>query len=604
MVVAVATIIASSQPADASPLAKGDWREDWSIQEGFSITEDVGGFHFPTAIAFVPEPGGAPKDPLYFVAELRGAIKVVTNDRTVYTFAEDFFRLEPRSDVVPTIGEEIGMAGICLAPSDGYVFVTFTYHDSNGILRNNLARFETNPTTFSVAPTSQTEFTSVFADYQSIPSHQISACQVQRDQLYVNVGDAGQIIQSQRADSLFGKVLRMTLDGAPSPGNPYYEDADTKKARNYVWAMGLRNAFGLKVVGDRVFVADNGPTVDRFLQIQEGGNYLWDGTNISIGTNADVLFAPGRGVAQLDHHAADLDLFPGRFRESFFMTMTGNPVVHRPGYPAIWGVPFDMSRERLSSPPEFLLRYRGTQAQVVSALAFGLDGLYFAPLVPRPGEELTRVLKIRHNPEAGHPFILGEELSPISLMHTLGCIQCHSWPDNPGGIVGPNLAEDVLVPKLVGRLNSEDYLRSTHELDVLDEEPFRSFREARNEVIEAQDLEKIRLWIYYRLLEPRFDDPGATMPQLGVTDRQAHLIADFLSGSETEDATEPSGGFANTVKDAVGDIKDLFPKPTRANAAEWGVAIFGVGLVGGGLITVASGWAIWKWRRRRSRPVP
>jgi hypothetical protein len=42
------------------------------VPEGFSISIDTEGYHYPTAIAFVPTPGNDPKDPLYFVTELRG----------------------------------------------------------------------------------------------------------------------------------------------------------------------------------------------------------------------------------------------------------------------------------------------------------------------------------------------------------------------------------------------------------------------------------------------------------------------------------------------------------------------------------------------------
>jgi hypothetical protein len=40
-------------------------------------------YHYPIAIAFAPEHGENTKDPLYFIAELRGKVKVVTADRIV-----------------------------------------------------------------------------------------------------------------------------------------------------------------------------------------------------------------------------------------------------------------------------------------------------------------------------------------------------------------------------------------------------------------------------------------------------------------------------------------------------------------------------------------
>jgi hypothetical protein len=73
--------------AVAADTSQEAWTEDWEVAPGFSISQDSEGFHLPSAIAFVPEPGSRPDDPLYFVTELRGKIKVVTNNRAVHTFA-------------------------------------------------------------------------------------------------------------------------------------------------------------------------------------------------------------------------------------------------------------------------------------------------------------------------------------------------------------------------------------------------------------------------------------------------------------------------------------------------------------------------------------
>ena len=289
-----------------------NWKDDWTLVENFAIDIDTEGYRFPSSIAFVPEPGNGPKDPLYFVTELRGKVKVVTNDRSVYTFAGDFFKLVPRTEL-PSFGGEMGMAGLCLDPGSGYVFVTFTYQDEKGLLRNNIVRFESEPGTFSLKAKSSLAFTEVFADEQSAPSHQIGPCQVYDNNLYVSLGDAfttgGARMRSQDINSLLGKVLRMTLDGKPVKTNPYYIDGDITKARNYVWASGFRNPFGLNITDGRVFVADNGIDADRFIEVREGGNYRWNGSDISITTNASVVFFPAQGVAQMD--------FLKNLRESF-----------------------------------------------------------------------------------------------------------------------------------------------------------------------------------------------------------------------------------------------------------------------------------------------
>ena len=56
----------------------------------------------------------------------------------------------------------------------------------------------------------------------------------------------------------------------------------------------------------------------------------------------------------------------------------------------------------------------------------------------------------------------------------------------------------------------------------------RSYREARRQVRQAEGQEKVRLWIMYRLLEPRFDMPEAVMPNLGLSRDDAALIAGLL----------------------------------------------------------------------------
>jgi len=496
------------------------------------------------------------------------------------------------------------MAGICLAPEHGYVFVTFSYHDSDNILRNNIVRFQSTPRTFSIAPTSQIDFTKVFAPYRSAGSHQIGPCQVDDDLLYVSVADGSQTEQSQRLDSLLGKVLRMTLDGLPVPGNPFYQDDDIGNAQNYIWASGLRNPFGLKVVGGRVFVADNGQSIDRFLEVKEGGNYLWDGTDMSIGTNADAVFSPGDGVAQLDHYPPNAKLFPNRFKDNFFMVMTGHPRIQMAAVPAIWAIPYDFSQDKLSAVTRPLLRYRGQQNQVASALGFGPDGLYFAPLFANTGAS-SQVLKIRHAPEAEYPFTLEGELNPVVLMNTNGCLACHSLIAGQEGTTGPTLDPDALVPRLERRLNSQAYARTVKELDELDLEPFVSFRDARQAIVQAQGLEKVRLWLYYRILEPKFDDPKAEMPRLGLSNPQAKAVADYLSRVPGE--TAGAGGvssvisrMANVVDRVVRPVKDRLPYPTRENAKWYGAAFLGIGFFMGALGLALFLWLIAYRRRKRS----
>ncbi len=501
-----------------------DWRSDWSVRRGYSLTIDTQGYVLPTAIAFVRQPGSDPKDPLYFVTELRGTVKVVTNDRSVHTFAQKFFK----PPVVAAYGAadslEVGLTGICLEPERGYVFVTFAYRDSGGVLRNNILRFQSTPQTFSLRPWSSVDFSHVLIGDQSNASHQIGPCQVHDEMLYVSIGDGEQPLRSRDLRSTLGKVLRMTLDGKPVMTNPFYDKHEPQSPAGYVWAYGLRNPFGLRVIDEGVFVVDNGPGIDRFLKAEEGEDYLWAGSDGDIGARALAVIAPGNGVAALDYHPGD----PGGFPAGFFFNVTGAPTnLNEELPPHVLRIEYDPDRDRVLSAPKPFVRYRGKQVQVLAGLAFGPDGLYFVPMLPnRAG--VTAVLRVAPDPSEGYPFLLEDDIIPLVLMRERACLACHSLARDPRPGVGPGLHAELLIPRLKRRLSSQGYASAVRRLDALDEEPYVSFRSARKAILNAQGLEQARLWVKYKILEPRFDNLTAMMPYVGISETEAEAIADFL----------------------------------------------------------------------------
>ncbi len=87
--------------------------------------------------------------------------------------------------------------------------------------------------------------------------------------LYVSTGETGERELAQDPDSLAGKILRITTDGDPAPGNP---DPDSP-----VWSLGHRNVQGLAFDDEgRLWASEFGDsTYDEINLIEPGANYGW-----------------------------------------------------------------------------------------------------------------------------------------------------------------------------------------------------------------------------------------------------------------------------------------------------------------------------------------
>lgn len=87
--------------------------------------------------------------------------------------------------------------------------------------------------------------------------------------LYVATGDAGDTDSAQDPASLGGKILRITPDGEPAPGNPV--------ASSPVWTSGHRNVQGLAWREDGTMWASEfgQDTWDELNRITRGGSYGW-----------------------------------------------------------------------------------------------------------------------------------------------------------------------------------------------------------------------------------------------------------------------------------------------------------------------------------------
>ena len=86
--------------------------------------------------------------------------------------------------------------------------------------------------------------------------------------LYVSTGDAQQRDAAQDPNALGGKILRLTPEGDPAPGNPWV---------NAAWSLGHRNVQGLAWTSDgTMWASEFGQnTWDELNRIDAGANYGW-----------------------------------------------------------------------------------------------------------------------------------------------------------------------------------------------------------------------------------------------------------------------------------------------------------------------------------------
>ena len=512
-------------------------RERWAIKPGLNLSVDSAGYVLPTSIAMVAAPGSRPNDPHYFVTELGGTIKVVSRDRRVRVFARIPLRIPEHR--YPDYEGESGLGAICLDDARGYVFVTYANADEHGVLRNHAIRFETRARTFAVTPTAAKEIAPVLGSVPSAPSHQIGGCAVAGDSLFIGIGDGNDIARSSRKDDPVGKILRLTLDGGPAPGNPFVDD---RGAAALVYAYGLRNPFGVAHAEKSLYAVQNGADLDAFFRVDKGADYGWDGTDASIATNTLATVTPSVGPAQLSYLPPGGGAFAARYGGTFFFaTSTFN--ADRGG--GVMAVKVDGTSGRATKPESFV-RYRGRASgplAAVAAVAVASDGLYFAPLSPSAGAT-SAVLRVTYEGDAHYPHVIGRESSAAALIESYGCRSCHLI-GGTGGRIGPSLDKGSLEDRLYFRLSSNRYRRQSEAVDRLREEPFASFRDARREVLDATPSHKPTIWIPYKIIEPRFDDPKARMPKLGLTKSQAESIRDLLLGRRAcSHASAPTSFFA------------------------------------------------------------
>jgi len=223
--------------------------EDPPVQTGpLAVTTVAGGFDTIWEVAWGP-------DNFLWVSERPGFIS----------------RVNPASGVVARVATiavnelgEGGLMGLAFHPdftTEPWVYAVHTAAAGASVL-NRLVRLRWNGTSLG-AP-------QVLLD--NLPGNSIhngSRVVVGPDRLlYVTMGDAANTGLPQVTSSLGGKVLRLTLDGAPAPGNTL---------GSYLYTTGHRNPQGLAFApGGALYSTEHGPSDnDEVNRIEMGRNYGW-----------------------------------------------------------------------------------------------------------------------------------------------------------------------------------------------------------------------------------------------------------------------------------------------------------------------------------------
>jgi glucose/arabinose dehydrogenase len=387
-------------------------------------------FRLPTNIAFVPDAirGHHPDDPLFYVMELYGSIRVVTNNFTVHTYATGLLNYNP-SGPISGAGEN-GSAGLVVDPANGDLYATMLYDDPADATTDTFPKI----TRFS---STDGGLSGVGTDILKMPgepmrqSHFISNISFgpSDGKLYVHIGD-GFVSSTARNLNLFrGKIIRLNTDGSPVADNPFYNPVDRggdalPDAEDYVWASGYRNPFGgaWRDADGAQYVVENGPSRDRLSKLVRGRDYLFDGTdasmnNYNLAWTADPsgLFENGApdwnpivapvNIAFVQQSTGNYSAFPTDKWGHAFVAASGPTHATGPNYAKSiqeWVLNPDGTR-RVSAAgeapnPRELVSYEGAGFETIAGLASGPDGLYFTTLYPdtsaNPSAAGVRILRV------------------------------------------------------------------------------------------------------------------------------------------------------------------------------------------------------------------
>lgn len=238
---------------------------------------------------------GRPDDIKYFVTELRGRIVAVTNSGEKILIKEVEEIAKPVDDELPNSNGEIGLNGMCLSPDEKYLSTTGIIK-SGFTIHNSVSRWEPETPGDWTSIKHTAYLKDIFLGDKTSKAHNIGHCVATEDNVLIfGTGDGREIEATHLLDSTHGKIFRVDFDFSGLPDNPFFGPEAPKAPASLFYASGLRNSWALDVHAVEIFVADNGPKIDRLLRIEKGKDYPWTGTDISMTYGNIATFTPSLG---------------------------------------------------------------------------------------------------------------------------------------------------------------------------------------------------------------------------------------------------------------------------------------------------------------------
>jgi len=267
------------QPIDPSPPEKSDdkplfpeqTRAPYHATGPYKVTTLTSALHAPWSMAFLPDGS------ILITEKLPGALRILNRQNVL---SKPLLGLPALS-----FDPETGLLDVALAPdfaTSHQIFFTFFGYADHVVGATNVARARLDNNTLS-------DVKVIFRSTPAKPNgNDLSAgtktggrIAIAADgNLFVTIGDrdaagAHPWDVAQKLDTDLGKIIHITPDGKPAPGNPFL---GTPGALPEIWSIGQRSQEGLAFDPEthRLWETEHGPRGgDELNLIEKGKNYGW-----------------------------------------------------------------------------------------------------------------------------------------------------------------------------------------------------------------------------------------------------------------------------------------------------------------------------------------